>query len=139
MKKQYKQELVVYAKVKALKSEGLSGNISEEQTYVRLNAELEEFKGIEQALKDYKKTTVDFLLQKKQEVIESITDARRKRQVEINKQKKKRKTELDIPTQETDQAGQQDPQEPQSSGVINQALLEKELKRENQLKGHKFL
>ena len=137
--KQYKQELVVYAKVKALKSEGLSGNISEEQTYVRLNAELEQFKGIEQALKDYKKNTVDFLLQKKQEVIASITDARRKRQVEINKQKKKRKTELDNLTQETEPAGQQDSQEPQSSGVINQALLEKELKRENQLKRAQIL
>ena len=69
----------------------MSGNISEEQTYVRLHDELEQFKGIEQALKVYKKGTVDFLLQKKQELIESITDARRKRQVEINKQKKKRK------------------------------------------------
>ena len=137
--KQYKQELVVYAKVKALKTEGLSGNISEEQTYVRLNAELEQFKGIEQALKDYKKNTVDFLLQKKQEVLESITDARRKRQVEINKQKRKRKTELDNPTQETDPAGQQDPQEPHGSGVINQALLEKELKRESQLKRAQIL
>ena len=137
--KQYKQELVVYAKVKALKSEGLSGNISEEQTYVRLNAELEQFRGIEQALKDYKKNTVDFLLQKKQEVLESITDARRKRQVEINKQKRKRKTELDNPTQETDPAGQQDPQEPHGSGVINQALLEKELKRESQLKRAQIL
>ena len=34
----------------------------------------------------------------------------------------------------TDTAKQQDPQQPQGSGVINQALLEKELKRENQLK-----
>ena len=133
--KQYKQELVVCEKVKALKAEGLSGNISEEQTYVRLNDELEQFKGIEQALKVYKKSTVDFLLQKKQEVIESITDARRKRQVEINKQKKKRKTELSNPTQETDPAGQQDPQEPQGSGVINQALLERAEKRKSVKKG----
>ena len=34
----------------------------------------------------------------------------------------------------TDTAKQQDPQQSQGSGVINQALLEKELKRENQLK-----
>ena len=34
----------------------------------------------------------------------------------------------------TDTAKLQDPQQPQGSGVINQALLEKELKRENQLK-----
>ena len=36
-KQGYKQELIVYEKVKALKAEGLSGNISEEQTYVRIN------------------------------------------------------------------------------------------------------
>ena len=47
-----------------------------------------------------------------------------KRQVEINKQKKKRKTESGNPTQQ--EVGRpQDPQEPQGSGVINQALLEK--------------
>ena len=85
------------------------------------------------------------MLQKKQEVLESVTDARRKRQVEINKQKKKRKVESSNPTsQETELAGadtakQQDPQEPQGSGVINQALLEKELKRENQLKRAQLL
>ena len=65
-----------------------SGNISEEQTYVRLNDELATFKAIEQALKTYKQSRVDFLLQKKQEVLEyvtDVTDARRKRQVEINK------------------------------------------------------
>ena len=77
------------------------------------------------------------MFQKKQEVLESVTDARRKRQVEINKQKKKRKTELGNPTQQ-ETASQQDPQEPQGSGVINQALLEKHLRRENQLKGHRF-
>ena len=43
----YKQELIVHEKVKALKAEGLSGNISEEQTYVRINDELAT---IEQAL-----------------------------------------------------------------------------------------
>ena len=134
-KQQYKQELIVYEKVKALKNEGLSGNISEEQTYVRINDELEKFKAIEVSLKGYKESTVDFLLQKKQEVLESVTDARRKRQVEINKQKKKKRAELSNPTsQETGQAKQQDPQEPQGSRVMNQALLEKELKRENQLK-----
>ena len=101
----------------------MSGNISEEQTYVRLNDELEKFRGIEQALKTYKKSTVDFLLQKKEEVLESVTDARRKRQVEINKQKKKRKTELSNPTQQTDPARQQNPQEYQGSDVITQALL----------------
>ena len=54
------------------------------------------------SLKQYKKNTVDFLLQKKQEVLESVTDARRKRQVEINKQKKRRKAESGNPTsQET--------------------------------------
>ena len=80
------------------------------------------------------------MLQKKQEILESVTDARRKRQVEINKQKKKKKAESGNPTpQETELAGtttakQQNPQQRQGSGVINQALLEKELKRENQLK-----
>ena len=88
-KQQYKQELIVYEKVKALKAEGLSGNISEEQTYVRINDELEKFKAIEVSLKGYKQSTVDFLLQKKQEILESVTDARRKRQVEINKQRRK--------------------------------------------------
>ena len=130
-KQQYKQELILYEKVKTLKAEGLSGNISEEQTYVRINDELEKFKAIEVSLKGYKQSTVDFLLQKKQEVLESVTDARRKRQVEINKQKKKRKVESSNPiSQETELAGadtakQQDPQEPQGSGVINQVLLEK--------------
>ena len=139
-KQQYKQELIVYEKVRALKAEGLSGNISEEQTYVRINDELDKFKAIEVSLKEYKKNTVDFLLQKKQEVLESVTDARRKRQVEINKQKKKRKAESGNPTSQetelvgTDTAKHQDPQQPQGSGVINQVLLEKELKRENQLK-----
>ena len=139
-KTEFKQELIVYEKVKALKAEGLSGNISEEQTYARLKDELAKFKAIEQSLQIYKQSTVEFLLQKKQEVLESVTDARRKSQVEINKQKKKRKTELSNPTsQETDPAKQQDPQEPQGSGVINQALLEKELKRENQLKRAQIL
>ena len=101
--------------------------------------ELAKFKVIEQSLQVYKQSTVDFLLQKKQEVLESVTDARRKRQVEINKQKKKRKAELNNPTsQEAYPAKQQDPQEHQGSGVINQALLEQELRRENQLKGHNF-
>ena len=136
---QYKQELIVYEKGRALKAEGLLGNISEEQTYVRIHDELDKLKGIEQALKSYKKSTVEFLLQKKQEVLESVTDARRKRQVEINKQRRKRKTELSNPTQETDPARHQDPQEPQGSGVINQALLEKELRRENQLKRAQIL
>ena len=109
-KQQYKQELIVYEKVKALKNEGLSRNISEEQTYVRINDELEKFKAIEVSLKGYKESTVDFLLQKKQEVLEFVTDARRKRQVEINKQKKKKRAELSNPTsQETGQAKQQDP------------------------------
>ena len=139
-KQQYKQELIVYEKIRALKAEGLSGNISEEQTYVRINDELNKFKAIEVSLREYKKNTVDFLLQKKQEVLESVTNARRKRQVEINKQKKRRKAEPGHPTSQetelakTDTAKQQDPQQPKGSGVINQALLEKELKRENQLK-----
>ena len=139
-KQEYKQELIVYEKVKALKAEGLSGNISEEQSYVRLKDELAKFKAIEQSLQVYKQTTVNFLLQKKQKVLESVTDARRKGQVEINKQKKKRKAESSNPTsQETDPAKQQDPQEPQGSGVINQALLEKELERENQFKRAQLL
>ena len=137
-KQGYKQELIVHEKVKGLKAEGLSGNISEEQTYVRINDELATFKAIEQALQDYKQGTVEFLFKKKQKVLESVTDARRKRQVEINKQKKKRKTELDNPIQQ-EIASQQDPQEPQGSGVINQALLERELKRESQLKRAQIL
>ena len=91
-RKGYRQELIIHEKIKELKAEGLSGNISEEQTYVRINDELSTFKAIEQALQDYKQSTVDFLFQKKQEVLECVTDARRKRQVEIIKQKKKRKT-----------------------------------------------
>ena len=67
-----------------------------------------------------------------------MTDARRKRQVEINKQKRKRKTEAGNPSS-VDVGQQQEPQEPQGSGVINQALLEKELKRENQLKRAQIL
>ena len=130
--------MIVYEKVKALKAEGLSGNISEEQTYVRINDELAKCKAIDQALQEYKQTTVDFLFQKKQGVLESVTDARRKRQVEINKQKKNIKTETgNLAQQEV--ARQQDQQEPQGSGVINQALLEKELRRENQLKRAQIL
>ena len=116
--------MIVYEKVRSLKAEGLAGNISEEQTYVRRNDELTTFKAIDKTLQEYKQTTVEFLFQKKQEVLESVTDARRKRQVEINKQKKKRKTELDNLSQQ-EVGREQDPQEPQSSGVINQALLEK--------------
>ena len=71
--------MIVHEKVKSLKAEGLLGNISEEQTYVRLNHELAKFKVIEHALKNYKQSTVDFLLQKKQGVLESVTDARRKK------------------------------------------------------------
>ena len=130
--------MIVYEKVKSLKAEGLAGNISEEQTYVRISDELETFKAIDKALQEYKQTTVEFLFQKKQEVLESVTDARRKRQVEINKQKKKRKTELDSLSQQ-EVGREQDPQEPQSSGVINQALLERELRRENQLKRAQIL
>ena len=81
LKTEFKQELIVYEKVKALKAKGLSGNISEGQTYVRISDELDKFKAIEVLLKGYKQSTVDFLLQKKQEILESVTDARRKRQV----------------------------------------------------------
>ena len=66
----------------------MSENISEEQTYARIHEELAKFRTAEQSLQNYKESTVDFLYQRKQEVIESVTDARRKRQVEINKQKK---------------------------------------------------
>ena len=56
------------------------------------------------------------MFNKKQELLESVTDSRRKRQVEINKQKKKRKTELSNSNpQGSDLAGQQDPQE--TSGI----------------------
>ena len=47
-------------KVKALKAEGLAGNISDKQTYVRINDELATFKAIDQALQEYKQTAVDF-------------------------------------------------------------------------------
>ena len=50
-KQGYKQELIVYEKVKSLKAEGLAGNISEEQTYVRISDELETFKPL---IKHYK-------------------------------------------------------------------------------------
>ena len=80
------------------------------------------------------------MFNKKQELLESITDTRRKRQVEINKQKKKRKIELSNSNpQGLDPAGQQDPQEPQGSRVINQTLLEKEFNRESQFKRAQIL
>ena len=133
-KKNYKAELIVYEKIKTLKGEKLSGTISEEQTYVRIG-EVAIFENIEDSLKNYRATTIDFLYQKKQEVLESITDARRKRQVEINKQKKKKKpdSESTSPTKGSGQLHQKDPWEPQGSGVVNQTLLEKELNRESQL------
>ena len=68
-KQQYKQELIVYEKVRALKAEGLSGNISEEQTYVRINDELNKFKAIEVSLREYKKNTVDFFITKEAGII----------------------------------------------------------------------
>ena len=80
------------------------------------------------------------MFNKKQQLLKSVTDTKRRRQVEVNEQKKKRKTELSNSNpQGLNPAGQQDPQEPQGSRVINQTLLEKELNRESQFKRAQIL
>ena len=90
-KQDYKTQIEVYKKVVALKKDGLSGNISEESTYVRIKEEFEKFHGLEQALEKYKQEAVNTLIERKQSLLQTITDARRKRQVELIKQEQRSK------------------------------------------------
>ena len=85
-KQDYKTQIEIYKKVIDLKKDGISGNISEESTYTRIKDEFEKFKEIEAAIQKYKVDTVNAFLEKKQSLLQNITDARRKRQVELNKQ-----------------------------------------------------
>ena len=90
-KQDYKTQIEVYQKVVALKKDGLSGNISKESTYVRIKEEFEKFHGLEQAIEKYKQEAVNTLLERKQGLLQTITDARRKRQVELIKQEPRSK------------------------------------------------
>ena len=64
----------------------MSGNISEESTFIRIKEEFEKFKELDLALQKYKVDTVNALLERKQSLLQTITDARRKGQVELNNQ-----------------------------------------------------
>ena len=90
-KQDYKTQIEVYRKVAELKKDGLSGNISEESTYVRIKEEFEKFQGLEQAIEKYRQEAVNVLLERKQSLLQTITDARRKRQVELIKQEQRNK------------------------------------------------
>ena len=92
-KQDYKTQIEIYKKVVDLKKDGLSGNISEESTYVRIKEEFEKFQGLEKAIEKYKKEGVNTLIERKQSLLQTITDARRKRQVELNKQEQRSKKE----------------------------------------------
>ena len=148
-KQEYKTQIEIYKKVVDLKKDGLSGNISEESTFIRIKEEFEKFKEIDLALQKYKVNTVNALLEKKQSLLQTITDARRKRQVELNKQegRKDKSKSLRVDTETSDQP-QPQPQQPQPSGHssdsessnvdpsssgVNVELIEKELFRDNQL------
>ena len=85
-KQDYKTQIETYKKVIQLKKDGLSGNISEESTYVRIKEEFEKFHELEKALEKYKQDSVNALVERKQSLLQTITDARRKRQVELIKQ-----------------------------------------------------
>ena len=151
-KQDYKTQIEVYKKVVDLKKDGLSGNFYEESTYVRIKEEFEKFHGLKKALEKYKQDTVNTLLERKQSLLQTITDARRKRQVELNKQeqrskKDKSKNPLGNPEvlnpQSPSSNNSPDPNDsgatPGSSG-INVEALEKELFRENQVnRAHKLI
>ena len=130
----------------------MSGNISEESTYVRIKEEFEKFQGLEKAIDKYKKEAVNILIERKQSLLQTITDARRKRQVELNKQEQRNKKEkAKNPSGNPELLNPQSPSstnnsDPHDSGVtpgssgINVEALEKELFRENQVqRAHKLI
>ena len=148
----YKTQIEIYKKVVDLKRDGLSGNISEESTYVRIKEEFEKFKGLERAIEKYKKEGVNALVERKQSLLQTITDARRKRQVELNKQEQRSKKEkAKNPSGNPEVLNPQTPPsindpDPQGSGVtpggsgVDIEELEKELYRENQVqRAHKLI
>ena len=73
-----------------MKNNGLSGNISEDSSYIRIKEEFDKFRELDEALQKYKLDTVNTLIEKKQNLLQVITDARRERQVELNKQEHRR-------------------------------------------------
>ena len=150
-KQDYKTQIEVYRKVAELKKDGLSGNISEESTYVRIKEEFEKFQGLEQAIEKYRTEAVNVLLERKQSLLQAITDARRKRQVELIKQEQRNKKDKSKISGNPEVLNPQSPSsnenpDPDDSGVIpggsgtNIELLEKELFRENQVnRAHKLI
>ena len=150
-KQDYKTQIEVYKKVVALKKEGLSGNISEESTYVRIKEEFEKFQELDQAIEKYKQEAVNVLTERKQSLLQTITDARRKRQVELIKQEQRSKKEKSRNPGNPEVLNPQSPSlninpNPNDSGITpggsgtNVELLEKELSRENQInRAHKLI
>ena len=149
-KQDYKTQIEVYRKVVALKKDGLSGNISEESTYVRIKEEFEKFHELEQAIEKYKQEAVKTLIERKQSLLQTITDARRKRQVELIKQEQRSKKDKTKNPENPEVLNPQSPplnKDPESlEGVTpggsgtNVELLEKELYRENQVnRAHKLI
>ena len=150
-KQDYKTQIETYKKVVQLKKDGLSGNISEESTYVRIKEEFEKFHELEKALEKYKQDSVNALVERKQSLLQTITDARRKRQVELNKQEQRsKKDKAKNPSGNPEVLNPQSPTlntpDPDDSGAtpggsgINVEVLEKELGRENQvLRAHKLI
>ena len=138
-KKDYRTENELYKKVKELKGEGLSGTISEESTYLQIKGEFEKFRDLEQALQKYKEEAVNVLFERKQALIQSITDARRNRQVELAKLEHKKKFRADPDNPQPAETPKQPESPTGSSEVIpgssgvDTSLLEKELFRQNQL------
>ena len=73
-KQEYKAQIETYKKVVQLRKDGLSGNISEESTFIRIKEEFEKFKELDLALQKYKVDTVNALLERKQSLLQTITD-----------------------------------------------------------------
>ena len=130
----------------------MSGNISEESTYVRIKEEFEKFHALEKALEKYKQDSVNTLIERKQSLLQTITDARRKRQVELNKQEQRsKKDKSKNPSGNPEVLNPQSPSsdnspDPNDSGAtpgssgINVEELEKELFRENQVnRAHRLI
>ena len=152
-KEDYKAQIEIYKKVVDLRKDGLSGNISEESTYVRIKEEFEKFHGLEKAIEKYKQDAVNTLIERKQSLLQTITDARRKRQVELNKQEQRsKKDKSKNPSGNPEALNPQSPSlninipDPNDSGVtpgssgVNVDALEKELFRENQVqRAHKLI
>ena len=144
-KKEYKTQIEIYKKVVESKKEGLTGSISDESVYVKIKEEFDKFNEVEQALQKYKQETVNGLIEKKQHLLQLITDARRKRQVELNKQEhrkdKSKSLRTDLETQSPQPQVPGSPSNPEEnpettpggSGVINVEVLAKELAREDQI------